>query len=329
MKARRMFPYLVLLGGLLMVSTASILIRFTQGYGVSSLSIAAGRLVLAVLILTPIAWSRAGSELRGLKRRDLCLALLSGAFLAAHFASWITSLAYTSVASSAALVATNPLWVGLASVLLFHKRLGRAVTIGIGLTVLGSILIAFSDSGGSEHAASLFGDALALIGALAGSGYFLLGQVLRRHVTLLAYIWLVYTSAAVLLVATALLTSQQVLGYPPIVYAALLGLAIGPQLLGHTSFNWALKYLSATFIAVVILGEPVGSAILAFFLFHEVFAPIQMLGFTVLLIGIGLAALGERAKQKSQIAIPDTILPDPEVPLADPEVPLSERAVGG
>jgi drug/metabolite transporter (DMT)-like permease len=290
---RHAAPYLILLAGVLVASTASIMIRLAQGLGVPSLSIAAGRLALAALILTPIALSRARPELRALRRRDLLLALGAGAFLAIHFASWISSLAYTSVASSAALVATNPLWVGLASLLIFRERLGWRGGLGIALTIVGTAVIGLSDSGDSRQAAPLLGNGLALLGALAGSGYLLIGRSLRRRVSVLTYIWLVYSAAGVILLAVALLAGQPILGLPAYAYLLLLGLAVGPQLLGHTAFNYALGTLSATFVAVALLGEPVGSAILAALIFRESVAPLQIAGIGLLLVGILLASLDE------------------------------------
>lgn len=295
MTRRSILPYLVLFAGVLIVSTAAILIRLSQAHGMSSLVIAAGRLGLAALLLTPIAWLRAGNELRQVHRRDALLAGGSGVFLAIHFATWISSLEYTSVASSVALVSTNPLWVGLASWLIYRERLTWAIATGIGLTITGSILIALSDSVVSQHSNPLLGNTLALVGALTVTGYFLIGRDVRRRLSLLAYIWLVYTAAALVLLILVLLSGHAVLGYPPIVYLMVLGLAIGPQLLGHTAFNWALRYLSATFIAVAILGEPVGSAVLAMIYFGERFAPLQLAGFILLLIGIYVAAIHERA----------------------------------
>ena len=128
-------------------------------------------------------------------RRDLALPLLSGVFLAVHFWSWIASLAYTSVASSTALVTTNPLWVGLASVLILGERLGRGTIAGIALTLAGSVLIFVSDSSSQNAGVQpdpLRGNLLALLGAVAASGYLLVGRALRARIGLLAYIWLAY-----------------------------------------------------------------------------------------------------------------------------------------
>jgi drug/metabolite transporter (DMT)-like permease len=301
MRRRDTLPYLVLAAGVLITSTASILIRFAQAEGVPSLSIAAGRLAIAALLLTPIAWSRAGADLRRLSRRDLLLGAASGVFLAIHFATWISSLAYTSVASSVALVSTNPLWAGLASLVILRERLRGGTLAGILLTLGGTALILVSDSGAeaaARHPAPLLGNLLALAGALAVTGYFLIGRALRQRLSLLAYIWLVYGTAALTLVAAAVITGaaagRPLLGFSPFAWLCIAGLALGPQLLGHSSFNWALRFLSATFVAVAILGEPLGSALLALAFFGERFAPLQLAGFVLLLAGIYAAARSEQ-----------------------------------
>jgi drug/metabolite transporter (DMT)-like permease len=303
MTNRALLPYLVLLVGVLIASTSSILIRYAQAADMPSLTIATGRLALAALILAPLAWARVGGELRALQRRDLLLGMAAGIFLAAHLATWISSLAYTSVASSAALVTTNPIWVGIASWLFFNERPGWRTVSGIALTLLGSagiILSSLGEQASAQFPNPLLGNLLALVGALTVSGYFLIGRGLRRRLSTLAYIWLVYTSAAGVLLLVAVLLGVPLLGFSPLAYLLVLAIAIGPQLLGHTSFNWALAHLSATFVALAILGEPVGSAILAWFLFQEQIDPttreglLQLGGFVLLLVGIYVAAKGER-----------------------------------
>jgi drug/metabolite transporter (DMT)-like permease len=194
-------------------------------------------------------------------------------------------------------VATNPLWIALASTLLLAERPAALTWLGIALTVAGSAIIGFSDGSGANARNALLGDALALLGALALTAYMLIGRSLQRRLSTLAYIWLVYSSAAVILVIAALTTGTGAApgpGYPLAAYLLLLGLAIGPQLLGHTAFNWSLRHLSATFVAVAILGEPIGSALLALVLLGQRFASLQLAGFVVLLAGIVVAARGER-----------------------------------
>jgi len=289
-----------LCGGVLAVASSSIMIRLAQQSGMPATMIAAGRMGIAALILLPIVFWRAKPELRALGWRDIALGLCAGTFLAIHFIAWISSLEYTSVASSVALVATNPLWVGLASLLLFRERLASLTLLGVVLTIGGSALIGFSDGSRIDAQNALLGDGLALLGALAASAYFLIGRSLRRRLSTWPYIWLVYTSAAIILVvpafvaqSTAPIGVRALLDYPLGAYALLFGLAIGPQLLGHSAFNWALRYLSATFVAVAILGEPIGAALLAALLFGEGFAPLQIGGFVLLLAGIVLAAWAE------------------------------------
>ncbi len=297
---RSFLPYLVLLGGVLIAASSSIMIRYAQGFGVPSIQVAAGRLIVAAVILLPLGFTRARTEVQQLTRRELVLAMIAGTLLAAHFASWISSLAYTSVASSVALVSTNPLWVGLASLLLLRERLASLMWVGMALTIGGSIFIGVSDGGGANASNALVGNLLALLGAITVSGYFLIGRTLRIRLTTLAYIWLVYSSAAVVLLIAAIVQSLvsghglPFLGYPVPVYLLFLGMAIGPQLLGHTSLNWALRYVSATFVTISLLGEPLGSAALALLLFGEIFAPLQFVGFLILLIGIVVAAWSER-----------------------------------
>src|SRR5215470_10214183 len=231
-------PYAVLAFGVAVVSTASILIRYAQAQAVPSLTIAAVRLALAAVLLTPLVWARASGELQALRRRDLALALLSGTALAVHFWSWIASLAYTSVASSTALVTTNPLWVGLASLLILGERLGQRTIGGIALTLAGGACIFASDSSAGSAGLQpdpLRGNLLALLGALAASAYLLIGRALRPRVGLLVYIWLAYGTAALVLMLIVGTAGYPLAGYSAIAYAAMIALALGPQLLGHTA----------------------------------------------------------------------------------------------
>jgi drug/metabolite transporter (DMT)-like permease len=249
MVPRPLAPYLVLTAGVVVVSTASILIRFAQGEGVPSLTIAAVRLSLAALILTPIVWARSSHELSGLRHRDLALALLSGVFLAVHFWSWIASLAYTSVASSTALVTTNPLWVGLASVLILGEGLGGRIVTGIALTLAGSVLIFVSDSSSLSAAhRSYGGNLLALLGAVAKSGYHSSAELCARIGT--RAIWLIWFGGIFLLLGTVA-TGQSLAGYRwPMLQC---WLALGPQLYPPPSIGRCA--VSATFGAVSI-GSP-------------------------------------------------------------------------
>ncbi len=282
----------VLAAGVLVVSTASILIRWLQADAVPSLAIAAWRLAFAALVLAPLVLARCRAELGALAWRDWGLAVASGAFLAAHFATWILSLEYTSVASSVALVTTNPIWIGIASWFLFRERLGAVMVLAIALAIAGSAVIFLTDAtdAAARAGAPALGNALAVVGSLAVCGYLLIGRRLRRGMSLLAYVGVVYATAAVCLVFVAIAAGAPLGGFAPGSWLMLLALAIGPQLLGHTSFNWALKYLAATLVALAVLGEPIGSTALAWLLLGEPVGPVKLAGMALLLGGIFLAA---------------------------------------
>jgi drug/metabolite transporter (DMT)-like permease len=287
-----MRPYLVIGFGILAVSSAAILISFARAEGVPAVAIAALRLTLASLVLAPIAAVRAHGEWRRLALYDFLLAIVSGILLALHFAFWISSLDYTSVMSSVVLVSTNPMFVGAASVLLLRESLGSGTIVGIGIAALGTGLIGYSDLG-QAGAETLQGDALALAGAVAVSGYLLIGRRLRRQLSLLAYTGLVYSTAAIVLIAIAFAMGADLFAYSLRGYAFVILLALGPQLIGHTSYNWALKYLSATFITITLLAEPVGATLLAVPLLNQIPTSVKLLGGALILAGIFLAARQE------------------------------------
>jgi drug/metabolite transporter (DMT)-like permease len=301
-------PVIAILFGILAVSTASIFIRFAQKEA-TSLVIAAWRLTIASLILVPVAASTHKRELTSLKRNELLLALLSGFFLALHFATWITSLQYTTVASSVVLVSTIPLWVALLSPFTIKEPIKLAVLIGLVLALLGAVVVGISDScslsvgrlvcpslSSFMHGRAFFGDLLAVFGAIAGAAYLLIGRRLRSKMSLVSYISLVYGMAAIVLIIIMLSARENPFGYSPQIYLWLILLAIIPQLIGHSTFNWALGYLSAAYVSITLLGEPVGSTILAYFILHEKPTLIKLIGGGLILVGIYVASRSEAEK---------------------------------
>ncbi len=276
--------YLVLALGVASVSFAAIFIRLAEA---PVLVIAAYRLMLASLVIAPIACARAKNELLGLMKAGIVLPLLSGVLLALHFALWIASLTHTTVASSVVLVTANPVFVALASYFLFREKLSRQVFIGIAVCLAGAGLVSYGDWRlGSKP---LLGDMLALAGAIAIAGYFLIGRRLRQTTGVLSYAAIVYGSAALALLLSVLVFRYPLLGYSTTTYLMLVLLALIPQTIGHLSLTWSLRFVSATLVTIAVLGEPVGATLLAFIILNEVPTLTQVLGGTLILTGIFLA----------------------------------------
>ncbi len=288
-------PWLVLLVGILAVSTASLFIRYAQAEAPSPV-IAAYRLGLASLVLFPWFWKHRDAW-RGFPPGTWAWAGFSGTLLALHFLLWITSLEFTTVASSVVLVTTTPLWVALASAVLLREPLTRPLLVGLGLAFSGGLLMALGDAAarpilphGPETVlglpAALVGDALALAGAWAAAGYLLVGRHLRERTPLPVYLFLVYASAA--LVAWAFVFASQLpwKGFSPQTYLWLVLLGLVPQLIGHSAFNWAVRHLPATNVAAHLLGEPVGSTLLALIFLGEIPAPLTLVGAVLILLGL-------------------------------------------
>jgi drug/metabolite transporter (DMT)-like permease len=300
-RARVSLPFNLLIA-IAAVSTASLFIRFAQADGAPSLVIAAVRLTIATLILAPIALLRHRAELLSLTRRDLRLVIISGIFLAIHFATWISSLEYTTVASSVVFVSTGPLWVAILSPLLLNERLTHVAIIGLLLALVGGATIGLSDTciwNNGLHCSELsqivqgrvmWGNFLALCGALAVSGYLIIGRKVRAKMSLIPYIFLVYGVSAIVLNIFMFASKQNPFGYSPSAYGWIFLLAAIPQLIGHSTFNWLLKYLSATMVAVTTLSEPIGSAILAFIFLKETPSLTIIGGGALILIGIYLTS---------------------------------------
>ncbi len=287
----RMFG--ILSGGVLAVSCSSIFIRYAQAEGMPTLSIAAWRLVFACTVLLPYALATQQQEICTLPRRDLGLLVLSGICLGLHFATWIASLAYTSVACSVALVSTGPIFVGLGSRLFLHERLKQMTVWGIVLAALGSMVIGWGDVGQAQN--KLTGDLLALAGAVFVAGYLVIGRRVRARHSLITYIALVYGVAMLTLLVIVWIGRRPMLGFTLKAYGWALLLGLLPQLLGHSTLNWAVRHLSATFVSIVTLAEPMCAGALAYLLLHETVSVATGMGAALVLAGIYLASYAEQS----------------------------------
>jgi len=220
--------------------------------------------------------------------------LLSGAFLALHFVLWISSLSYTTVASSVVLVTTSPIFVAIASHFLFHEKLSRHTILGIVICLVGAVVIGYGDWRiGSKP---FLGDMLAFFGTLSVVGYLLIGRRLRQNTGLLSYSCLVYSSAALFLLLAVFTLNYRLSGYSATTYLMFVLLALLPQILGHLSINWALGFVPATLVAIAVLGEPVGAAALAFVILNESPTFTQIGGSILILSGVFVAFRRSKAR---------------------------------
>lgn len=294
-------PLIVLFIGILAVSAASLLIRFAQREA-PSLVIAATRMAIAAVLVAPFCFKTFIKEIKSVNWTTRLLLALSGLFLAFHFASWITSLEYTSVASSVVLVTTAPLWVALLSPIFLNEKITRWILLGLAVSLLGSIIVGVSSACSFQagklacdsltdvfQGRALLGNALALAGAFLSGGYLMVGRKVREKVSLSTYIFAVYTTSAVVLLGLVAATGEKLTGYSPLTYLWLVALAIIPQIIGHSAFNWALKYLSAAYVSIALLGEPIGTVILTMLFLRESPSALELVGGSLILLGIILA----------------------------------------
>jgi drug/metabolite transporter (DMT)-like permease len=289
-------PALVLGVAILAMSWSGPLVRFTTA---PALAVSAWRLTIStVFILLVLAFRRSAWQGVALTARELLLATLAGGLLAAHFWAWIASLSYTTVASSVVLVSMQPLFVAVLSVVWLRELPGRWQWAGIAVAVVGAAIIGWGDFAGGTRA--LYGDGLALAGAVFAAGYYVIGRSLRQRLDLWLYIGLVYGMAAVLLLGVVSLRADVALtGYARQDWLVFAALAAGPMMIGHTGVNYALRYVPAYLANLVTLGEPIGATLIAWLLvgINETPGPKFLLGGALVLCGIalGMARSGSKA----------------------------------
>lgn len=282
-------PYALLIIGVISVSTSAILVKVsTAPSGV----IAFYRLFFSVLFMLPIFLLKYVPELRLITRRDWVFSIIAGVFLAFHFILWFESLNYTSVASSTVLVTLQPLFAFIGTYLFFKEKFSwKAILSGV-TAILGSVIISWGDFKISGSA--LYGDILALIACALITANFMFGQTVRQRLSLITYTFVVYSISTITLLLYVLVKQEPLIPYGTSDWIYFILLALVPTLLGHTLFNWSLKYLSTSTISMAILFEPVGAAVLAYFLLQEMITWTQALGGAIVIAGVSLFLLDER-----------------------------------
>src|SRR5689334_22845653 len=303
-----MSPLLVLIGAVLATTYAGPIVRFAAA---PALAVAFWRLTLVLPVTGILAWGEGRGERFAPANREptqrrieplpspfsLFLMALAGFLLAVHFWSWIASLRFTTVASSVVLVSLKPVFAWAIAAVWLREHPTRIEAWGILLAVLGASLIGLGDARLSLGA--LGGDALAVLGALTGAGYYVIGRRVRQTVGIWRYAAGVYAVAAVALAVLALIRSTPLTGFAGRDWAVFGAMAAGPMLIGHTGMNYALRHFRATTVNVAALGEPVGASLIAWLVpaIHEVPAPVAMLGAVVVLLGISLS-LGAGSRER-------------------------------
>ncbi len=285
-------PMIMIVVGVLGISLSSIFVKFSSA---PSAVTAAYRLLWTVLILTPVVFSKKETrkELKSLSKKSVALSVVSGVFLAIHFVLWFESLSHTSVASSTTIVCTEVIWVALGYCLVLKGKLNFKAIMAIAITLVGSVLIAYSDSSAD---AGLYGDILALLAAVAVAVYTLIGGVVRENVSTTVYTYIVYVSCAVVLLVTCLVQGHNLFGFGFSAPVVGLLLSLFSTILGHSIFSWCLKYFSPSFVSASKLCEPVVSALFAAFIFTEIPTLLQVLGAVLVLGGVLFYSLIETKK---------------------------------
>jgi drug/metabolite transporter (DMT)-like permease len=276
-------PGFYLLIGAVSVSFAAIFIRLADA---PPLIIAAYRIGIASLIILPFTWKKVVHAVRTISKNTFGFLVRAGVFLSVHFYLWITSLEYTTVASSVVLVTANPIFIALASYLLWKEKLGRRSILGIMVAIAGVVVINFDKVSFSSE--TFYGNMLALVAGLMAGGYLLIARVLRDKINAIAYLSLVYAISAVILLISAIVSGLEFTGYSTQTFLMFILLAIIPQILGHSSFNLAARLMSVTLVSIAILGEPVGATILGILILGEQPAIQEIIGGVVILLGIYL-----------------------------------------
>ena len=292
--------YWVLAAGMMSFSFSPILIRFAGsevGGEAHGLTVAVWRTLMATVALAPFTRARVWAEIKTFERREWYLILSAGVLLGMHFVLWIESLYHTTVAAASVLVTTSPVFLAVLGYIFLKERLSKPINGAILLAVAGAATIGVGDMLEGGGAGTLFGNGLALLGSFFFSVYLLVGRVVRQKRSWLAYVFPLYTVAAATTLLIALLLNAPLWGFPPLFYLLCAGLALGPQIMGHGSFNYAVRYFSAALIGLLGLIEPVGASLLAYAIFDEAPGAIAMVGMLVVWVAIAFVVLYHRRTQ--------------------------------
>lgn len=285
-------PKAALFIGVIAISTSAIFVRLAED--APAAIIAFYRLLFAVILMSPFIFYKYRQEFKEISSANWIFSILAGIFLALHFILWFESLNHTSVASSVVFVSIQPLFAFLGTYLLFQERFSYGTIISMIIALFGGIIIGWGDL--QLNGTAILGDILAILGAVAITGYFLIGQSTRKSLSLMTYTFIVYGIASITLFLYNIILQNPFTGYSTTSWWAFLALAVIPTFFGHSIFNWCLRWLSTTTVSMAGLLEPVGASILAYFFLNEVVTWSQFLGGTIVIFGLYLFIISTSKK---------------------------------
>lgn len=296
----KLFPIIVLVIALLATTFATIFIKLAQQSAVPSPLIVVGRLGIAALILSPLVWFNYREEITQLNRRELLFALFAGLWVALHFMALVFALENTTVLIVMVIINTGPLWTAVLEKIFLKVRLSTIVWLGMFITIIGSTVIAILSSQGTVDANpgenTLLGIGLTFLASMAGAAYITIARDVRAKVSLIPYVWIVFGFGGVIALIIVFFTGTPIVGHSPTGYLWLIMLAMIPQLIGHSGFNFVVRYFSATLMSIVGQSLTVTAAVAAFFVFGEVPGMAELIGAAIIIPGIAIALYG-RQKQ--------------------------------
>ncbi|TCP29835.1 threonine/homoserine efflux transporter RhtA [Scopulibacillus darangshiensis] len=275
-------PIFIVVLAVFFISTSAIFVKLSDA---PSAILAFYRLFFAAALTAPFLNKKQTIKVfKEIKPNDIILCVFAGICLAFHFILWFVSLDYTSIASSTVLVTLQPLFAFAGAVIVFKEKMPLGAYLAGLLAVIGSFIISWGDFLASKEA--LFGDIIALLACLLVTLYFMAGQKVRQHIPSGPYTYIVYVTAAVVLFIYNLVLHHSLFHYSAAEWMLFLLLAILPTLLGHSLLNWAVPWVGVSTISMSILVEPVGAAVLAYIILGETIHVPQMIGGSIILLGI-------------------------------------------
>jgi drug/metabolite transporter (DMT)-like permease len=288
-------PYIALLVGVVAVSTSAIFVKLASA---PAPVIAFYRLFFSVLLMSPLFLLKYRHEVKLISKRDWLMSAVAGVFLAFHFILWFESLNYTSVASSTVLVTLQPIFAFIGTYLFFKEKVSYKALLSGGLGITGSFIISWGDFNISGLA--LFGDLLALVSCAMVTAYLLFGQTVRKRLSLITYTFIVYGISTITLFLYVVILQYPIIPSDSGDWIYFILLAIIPTLLGHSLFNWSLKWLSTSVISMSILFEPIGAGVLAYYILGENVVWTQVVGGVIIILGISLFAVSKKKKPQTK-----------------------------